>query len=143
MPRSVALSAVFLAAIILGLCGRLPLVRGDKPAVHKSEPVGEGQDPFAPPTSVDPRAEKPTADAPADGEVAQVQAEAEEAGQGRGRSVWRLRFGSRESGVGPAAMRDGEDLCHRKEGPPAGNRAFAGAFRPGQHEDHGRKSIES
>lgn len=67
MPRSVAFSAVFLAAIILGLCGRLPLVRGDKPAVHKSEPVGEGQDPFAPPTSVDPCAEKPTADAPADG----------------------------------------------------------------------------
>lgn len=57
MRKSVALSAVFLAAIALGLCGRLPLVRGDKPAVHKHGEVGEGQDPFALP----PSAKKPPA----------------------------------------------------------------------------------
>ena len=57
MRKSVIWSAVFLAAILLGLCGRLPLVRGDKPAVHKRAPVGEGQDPFAAP----PSAKKPAA----------------------------------------------------------------------------------
>jgi hypothetical protein len=58
MPKCVALSAFFSAAILLGLSGRLTLVRAaesgtgqvpDKPAAPAEKPVGAGADPFAAP----------------------------------------------------------------------------------------------
>ncbi len=57
MRKSVALSAVFLTAILLGLSGRLPLVRTAEPAVDQGAASGGGQDPFGAP----PIAEKPPA----------------------------------------------------------------------------------
>jgi hypothetical protein len=64
MRKSVALSAVFLAAILLGLSGRLPLLRTAEPGVDQGAASGGGQDPFGPPS----RTEKRPADFPRDGQ---------------------------------------------------------------------------
>ncbi len=64
MRKSVAWSAVFLAAIVLGLCGRLPLVRAGEPPAGQGA-AGQGQDPFAPLPQAPSSAEKPPAASPA------------------------------------------------------------------------------
>ncbi len=61
MRKSVALSAVFLVAILLELSGRLPLLRGDKPAADQGAAANQGQDSFARPSQASSPSDKPPA----------------------------------------------------------------------------------